>query len=136
MNSEPAVVSAAPPVAGVALRRRIRERVPSTRAVCVGVLRGHELRWHKVGQDGSGKCDVVESVLPGEQVHGVVYEIAASEKPRLDKAEGLGAGYEEKQVVVETSAGPISALVYYATKVDASWVPDGQGRFGRIACLP
>lgn len=77
----------------------------------------------KIGQDGSGKCDVVESVLRGAQVHGVIYEIPASEKPRLDKAEGLGAGYEEKQVVVETSAGRISALVYYATKIDVSLTP-------------
>lgn len=55
-------------------------------------------------------------------MHGVIYEIAASEKPQLDKVEDLGAGYEEEQVLVETSADPISALVNYATRIDASWI--------------
>jgi hypothetical protein len=62
----------------------IRERDQSARAIDAGLIRGHVLRWHKVGKDGSGKCDVFESMLPGEKVHGVVYEIAAAEEPQLD----------------------------------------------------
>jgi gamma-glutamylcyclotransferase len=105
------------------LTRRIRERVQSARAIDAGLLRGHVLRWHKVGKDGSGKCDVFESTLPEEQVHGVVYEIAAAEKPQLDMAEGVGYGYAEKQVEVATSIGTVTAWVYYATNVDPSLLP-------------
>jgi hypothetical protein len=50
-------------------------------------------------------------------VWGVVYEIAAEEKPSLDKAEGLGYGYEEKEVEVMTAHGPVKASAYFATRV-------------------
>lgn len=41
------------------LSARLRERAPSARALGVAVLRVHELKWHKVAKDGSGKCDLV-----------------------------------------------------------------------------
>lgn len=105
------------------LSRRVRERVPSAKAIGAGILRGYELRWHKRGWDGSGKCDVVKSFNLASLVYGVVYEIDAAEKPDLDEAEGLGAGYDEKQVEVETNSGPVTAGVYFATAIDSSLVP-------------
>jgi hypothetical protein len=105
------------------LSRRLRERVPSARPLGPGVLLGYELRWHKVGKDGSGKCDVVQSKEPDARVLGVLYEIPASEKPKLDDAVGLGYGYDEKLVQVGTASGPVSAVIYYATKVDPAIVP-------------
>ena len=100
------------------LLRRLRERAPSARRVGGGVLTGHRLCWHKVGQDASGKCDVVATGDPGDSVHGVLYEISATDKPELDRAEGLGKGYAEKRVVVQTDSGPCDAWVYYATATD------------------
>jgi len=105
------------------LSRRIRERVPSAKAIGVGILRGYELRWHKSGWDDSGKCDVVKAGSLESQVYGVVYEIDAAEKPDLDEAEGLGAGYDEKQVEVQTSTGPVTVGVYAATNTDPSLIP-------------
>lgn len=105
------------------LSRRARERVPSAKAIGVGILRGYELRWHKKGWDGSGKCDVVKTVNLESLVYGVVYEIDAAEKPDLDEAEGLGAGYDEKQVEVETNTGLLTAGVYFATATDPSLIP-------------
>ncbi len=54
---------------------RIRERAPSARPLGVAELRGHELRWHKAGMDGSAKCDVVASSDPRAVVLGVVYAL-------------------------------------------------------------
>lgn len=105
------------------LLRRMRERVPSARPLGTGALLGYELRWHKVSKDGSGKCDVVPSKEPDARVLGVLYEIPESEKPRLDGAEGLGHGYDEKLVQVGTASGPASAVIYYATTVDPAIVP-------------
>ena len=106
------------------LGRRMTQRVPSARPVETAVLRGFELRWHKVGQDGSAKCDIVASAAPGGLVHGVVYELAAAEKHFLDAAEGLGRGYEEMQVGLETASGAhIHAWTYYATDKDADLLP-------------
>lgn len=105
------------------LWRRIRARVPSARPLGVAVLRGHRLEWHKAGRDGSGKCDVVLANDPAHAVHGVLYQFLAAEKPLLDAAEGLGAGYDEKQVEVEGSQGPIHAWLYCATATDPKLPP-------------
>lgn len=105
------------------LTQRLRERVPSARLVGAAVLDGHVLHWHKVSQDGSGKCDVVQTSAPQGAVLGVVYEILQSEKAALDTAEGLGNGYAEKLVRLEAATGQLQALAYYATHVDPAAVP-------------
>ncbi len=103
--------------------RRIVQRVPSARFIHTATLHGYVLRWHKAGQDGSGKCDIVRTSEPGACVHGVVYELAAMEKHRLDAAEGLGHGYDEMQVSLGLASGSTTAWTYCATAIDASLLP-------------
>lgn len=74
---------------------RLRQRVPSCRPLGIAKLGGYTLRFHKRGQDGSGKCNILYTGRGPDQVIGVVYAMEAIEKPRLDRAEGLGKGYEE-----------------------------------------
>jgi len=105
------------------LLARLRERVPSARLRTVATLPGHVLCWHKLGQDGSGKCDVLPSGDPQAAVMGVVFELARVDKPRLDAAEDLGVSYAEKEVEVQTAAGPVRAWVYHAILVDPAAVP-------------
>ena len=105
------------------LRARIAERVPSARVIGPAILHGHVLRWHKAGRDRSGKCDVVADPAPDAAVHGVLYEIATAEKAALDRAEGLGAGYEEQTVQVEYQGKPVSAHLYRASHIDAGVLP-------------
>ncbi|MEA5443932.1 gamma-glutamylcyclotransferase family protein [Cyanobium gracile] len=99
------------------LSARLRQRVPGAQLIGTATLRGHALRWHKVAKDGSGKCDIVLAE-PGSAVHGVLYEIPAHEKQHLDRAEGLGIGYAEKEILVECRTAIIMATAYVATKVD------------------
>jgi len=55
---------------------------------------------------------------------GSVFKIDPAEKARLDRAEGLGFGYGEKEVtVVDESGLKITAHTYYATKIDGSLRP-------------
>ena len=104
--------------------RRLVARVPSARAISVAMLRGHRLAFHKIGKDGSAKCDVASTGDPNDVVHGVVYAIPCSEKSTLDKIEGLGYGYAEKEVVVLSESGEaFEAVTYYATNIDASLKP-------------
>lgn len=105
------------------LIRRLQERAPSARPVATGVLRGHALRWHKVGRDRSGKCDIFATGNDHDAVHGVVYRLSMRDKPALDAAEGLGAGYDEKEVGIDTAEGTVQAYVYYATHIDPAAVP-------------
>lgn len=105
------------------LTRRLRERVPSAQAVGVAVLAGHERRWHKRSRDGSTKCDVVPTDRPGAVVHGVLFAMDASDKPALDAAEGLGAGYDEVCVVVTCGQVALACQTYVATDIDAGGLP-------------
>jgi len=89
---------------------RLRERVPSARAVATVVLPGWDLRFHKVGQDGSAKCDIV-AAAPGEVVHAVVYALRQAEREALDLAEGLGRGYDEDRLVLN---GGLEVFCYRA----------------------
>jgi hypothetical protein len=97
---------------------RLRRRTPSARLVGVGVVRGHSLRWHKRGMDGSGKCDACFTANPADQVWGAVFAIAAAERPVLDRAEHLGVGYRLRQVKVQLGDGSMQAWLYEAILVD------------------
>jgi hypothetical protein len=103
--------------------KRLRERTPSAQPIGIGSVRGHQLRWHKKSQDGSGKCDIFFTGEHHYQVHGVLFEISESEKERLDTVEGLHYGYEEKTVKVITTFGLVSAVTYYATITDEQLRP-------------
>jgi gamma-glutamylcyclotransferase len=95
--------------------RRLRARVPSARAVGLGSIQGRRLAFHKLGSDGSGKCDIPESDDPSDRVHGVLYEIAESDWMSLDRAEGEGAHYHRARLMVDRSDEPtVEAWVYLA----------------------
>ena len=105
---------------------RLRGRTPSACARGVGRLPDHALRWHKLGRDGSGKCDIEPADAPSV-VWGVLFDVPWDEKPALDAAEGLGVGYFEKEVRVVTGDGECIALTYHANpeRVDAALRPRG-----------
>ncbi len=103
--------------------KRLRARVPSANPIGIGCVEAHQLRWHKKSKDGSGKCDICSTGNRGHLVYGVIFEIAQAEKPKLDRAEGRGNGYEEKEVEVKTGSGLVSAVAYYATAIDEQLRP-------------
>lgn len=103
------------------LKARIRQRVPSATVRGIAELPGYRLAWHKKSQDGSGKCDIVAE--PGASVFGAVYEIPGAEKAKLDSAEGLGAGYNEKTITVRMDGANLDVLVYYATSINGALQP-------------
>ena len=93
---------------------RLRGRTPSAVSLGRARLPRYALRWHKLGRDGSGKCDIEPTGVPRECVWGVLYEIDFAEKRALDSVEGLGVGYNEHTVSLETDAGVKEALTYMA----------------------
>ncbi len=103
---------------------RLRERAPSAVVIGCCTLAGHDLRFHKSGRDGSGKCNAFHSGEVGDVVYGVLFEICPSDKPALDKAEGLGYGYDEKNVTIRAVDGTIfESFTYIATDTDESLRP-------------
>ncbi len=103
---------------------RIRARVPSARLVARGALHGHQLRFHKIGRDGSAKCDAYFTGSQGDQVHGLLFEISMNERSNLDLAEGLGRGYEIKEAEIRLADGTRQdAFFYIATMIEQGLRP-------------
>ncbi len=96
------------------LLARLRERVPSADPIGTAILTEHRLLFHKRSRDGSGKGNILETGDPKDEVHGVVYEILDTEKPSLDRAEGLGVGYFEKVVRLRVGQTWCEAFTYFA----------------------
>ncbi len=71
---------------------------------------GWMLQFHKLSKDGSAKCNITKAPA---SVFFAVFDIDDSEKQLLDRAEGLGHGYIEKQIVIE---GFGQCFVYAASK--------------------
>lgn len=103
---------------------RLRERVPSACLVGVYTLKKHDLRFHKVGKDGSAKCDALFTGSDVDVVEGAVFEVEFDEIQNLDRAEGLGEGYEKKDIEVLNSIGDkLKAFTYIATDINDSLLP-------------
>ena len=88
------------------------------------MLSGHELTFHKVSKDGSGKCDAAFTGNPDNKVLGVLYLVELGELKELDRIEGLGYGYERKRVTVHSITGEaFEAETYTATNIDPTRRP-------------
>lgn len=103
---------------------RLRKRVPSAEVIGVYTLPEHCLKFHKFGRDGSAKCDAYYTGNIADTVLGVLYSFADAEKVLLDAAEGLGNGYDEKDVVLTDSNGEEKrGYLYYATSINSALSP-------------
>ncbi|MDV6315327.1 gamma-glutamylcyclotransferase family protein [Idiomarina sp. HP20-50] len=103
---------------------RLQKRVPSAVPLGCYKLEEHDLRFHKVGKDNSGKGDAYITHNKNDVVYGALFRIEESEKPALDRAEGLGQGYREKEInVIDLAGGIESAVTYTAIMIDESLKP-------------
>jgi gamma-glutamylcyclotransferase len=103
---------------------RLGARLDFVEYVDLAELAGHRLAFHKAGWDGSAKCDAFCTGAPEDTVIGVVFRIDVHEKPALDRIEGLGAGYDLKQVrVTARLGGKLDAFLYQATHIDRALRP-------------
>lgn len=93
---------------------RLRERVPSATVLGTVELRGRKICFSKRSVDGSGKC----TVLAGDAsqiAHGAVFRIDEADRPALDRAEGLGNGYEEQRATLNFEDRLVQVFFYVAT---------------------
>lgn len=87
------------------------ERVPSARFLTVARLPGHQLRFHKRGGDGTGKCNAFATGNPLDELLGVLWEMASQDLPLLDEVESYG--YERREVQIVSSRGLVEAFSYF-----------------------
>ena len=64
---------------------RITERLGKVKFLGATLMENWCLRFNKLGKDGSGKCNIIES--EGEFVYGVLYQISLRQKEKLDAFE-------------------------------------------------
>jgi len=95
--------------------RRLQQRIPSANPIGPAVLQEHLLKFHQVSSnDDSAKCDATHTGRPEDTVLGVVFEISEADRSTLDQVEGLGLGYERKQVLLELdNSNRLEAFIYY-----------------------
>lgn len=98
---------------------RLRARVADARFLCRAELPGYRLRFHKIGRDGSAKCDAESSGDATDRVWGVVYAIPTAQRGLLDAYEGLGRGYRAVDIRLRRENGvALTAFCYLATRID------------------
>jgi hypothetical protein len=100
---------------------RLQRRVPSSRFLEVARLTGHQLKFHKRHADGSGKCNIVFTGDDNDQVIGILYHILADEKYLLDKAEGVGKGYNITELEL---MGDRDSHIAFAYAADPLYIDD------------
>ena len=94
---------------------RITERCSSSRFISRAKVNGYKLLFNKRSKDKSGKANLIYT---GDKssVWGVIFDIPEDQKPILDKAEGLGKGYDEyKLIVINDLEQEIECVCYIAT---------------------
>jgi len=94
------------------LHQRLRARTPSATVVTTARIEGYLLRFHKIGTDGSGKCDAFQTGHSGHVVHGVIYTISDEDRRVLDRIEGVGSGYAIENVQALTNDDTVAAFTY------------------------
>ncbi len=93
-------------------------RVPSATNPTVATLAGYRLRFNKEGNDGSAKCNIVETGAGGDVVYGVVFEVIEAELFILDRVEG--SVYARNEIALDDGS---LALVYVAKETRENLVP-------------
>ena len=92
--------------------QRLLERVPTSKFLGKVEIRNYRLAFHKIGSDGSGKCNIIPSQEQSDIVHGALFQISYYEKPILDTYEG--AGYYVDTISVNHQGEEIESFVYLA----------------------
>ncbi len=106
---------------------RLRERMPSCKPLGIATLPGHALRFHKRSVDRSGKCNAFAADNQ-DNVIGVLFSFDPAERALLDRAEGIGNGYEHATVTVINDKGRRrKVLTYLAT---ADYIDDSLKPYG------
>jgi gamma-glutamylcyclotransferase len=108
------------------LKARLEERVGLVSPGVTASIRAYRLRFHKKSSDDSGKCNMIYTGSQKDVVYGVVFEISEAQKCKLDQAEGLGCGYDIKEIPIRLPDGTekfARAYVAVSSAIDDAVVP-------------
>ncbi|MEO0996714.1 MAG: gamma-glutamylcyclotransferase family protein [Pseudomonadota bacterium] len=98
---------------------RLQQRVASARLRGHAAVTGYDLRFHKRGRDGSGKCTLIEA---DTAVHVAVFELTRDDAARLDAIEGVDNGYAAVTIAVP-GFGPCFTYLAEHSHIDTTLAP-------------
>lgn len=93
---------------------RLKERVPSAELVGVAKNPCHKLIFHKRGRDDSAKCNMRNTGHESDLVCGAIYKLNPEHKDELDRFEGNGYGYVDKEITLEHNGDEHTCFTYIA----------------------
>jgi len=105
---------------------RLIKRVPSTKILGIGKSQGFKIEFSKRSKDGSGKATLIRTTNKSDIIWGTISTILKKEKPLLDKAEGLGEGYNEERILIKTETSENTLLITYIAEdsyIDKKLIP-------------
>ncbi len=104
-------------------RRRIEERLGPCRALGAACLKGYQLKFHKRGRDGSGKCTIQHTGDTRRHVFGGLFDLSQAQARQLDGFEG--SGYSRQMVILKHQDLSLNAYTYIAVaqSIDDSLMP-------------
>src|SRR5262249_4026612 len=91
---------------------RLQKRAKSAVFVAVLGICGFVMKFNKVDDDGSAKCNLVQTGKEEDTTKGVIFEMTVEEVGKLDEA---GTGYDLIQFSVNGPKGPVRLVTHIAT---------------------
>ncbi len=98
------------------LLRRIKRRLENVEVAGIHCLKGYSLGFNKVGRDGSGKANIIQTNNSGDEVWGVIHRMQRSSRVMLDRIEGLRKGYDHARFTGLVSGSSVDFVAYMATE--------------------
>ena len=96
------------------VRLRATDLCPSAELRGICVITGWRLTFRKRSNDGSAKCDADRTGQPSDELWIAVFNILESEEKALDRAEGLGHGYQKEEIQLTMNGKDLTAKIYLA----------------------
>ena len=76
------------------LLERLQQRCPSAQCEGIAIAHGYEIEFSKISKDTSGKATLKNSNDNEAGAYGVLFTLQGDDLTKLDRAEGLGFGYD------------------------------------------
>ena len=90
------------------------DRCSSAEFVTTGKLPNFKIQLNKISKDGSAKSNIVQN--KNTAVEGAIYKLSSNELEKLDQYEGVGKGYNTRQIEVNTNEGKFDCVCYIGDK--------------------
>ena len=107
------------------LTPHLAARCPSAKAVSQASASNFQIGFWKKSVDGSGKATLA-AAGPKRSAHGVLFELGIADLPALDRAEGVGKGYNRRDdfAVIRADTGEtVEVTTYIASELNQKLRP-------------